>query len=87
MKNIIASITSLISIEKETLDILTGHLHPMQVKKKTVLIKPAVKDDNVYIIEKGIARAYLVINGKEVTSWFSKEGELLFSTNSFYGET
>ena len=87
MKNIIASITSLISIEKETLDNLTGHLHPMQVKKKTVLIKPAVKDDNVYIIEKGIARAYLVINGKEVTSWFSKEGELLFSTNSFYGET
>ena len=87
MKNIIASITSLISIEKETLDILTGNLHPMQVKKKTVLIKPAVKDDNVYIIEKGIARAYLVINGKEVTSWFSKEGELLFSTNSFYGET
>ena len=87
MKNIIASITSLISIEKETLDILTSHLHPMQVKKKTVLIKPAVKDDNVYIIEKGIARAYLVINGKEVTSWFSKEGELLFSTNSFYGET
>lgn len=87
MKNIIASITSLINIEKETLDILTGHLHPMQVKKKTVLIKPAVKDDNVYIIEKGIARAYLVINGKEVTSWFSKEGELLFSTNSFYGET
>ena len=57
MKNIIASITSLISIEKETLDILTGHLHPMQVKKKTVLIKPAAKDDNVYIIEKGIARA------------------------------
>ena len=87
MDNIIASITSLISIEKETLDILTSHLHPMQVKKKTVLIKPAVKDDNVYIIEKGIARAYLVINGKEVTSWFSKEGELLFSTNSFYGET
>ena len=82
MDNIIASITSLISIEKETLDILTSHLHPMQVKKKTVLIKPAVKDDNVYIIEKGIARAYLVINGKEVTSWFSKEGELLFSTNS-----
>lgn len=87
MDNIIASITSLICIEKETLDILTSHLHPMQVKKKTVLIKPAVKDDNVYIIEKGIARAYLVINGKEVTSWFSKEGELLFSTNSFYGET
>lgn len=87
MDNIITSITNLISIEKETLDTLTSYFHPIQVKKKTVLIKPAIKDDNVYIIEKGIARAYLVINGKEVTSWFSKEGELLFSTNSFYGKT
>lgn len=27
-----------------------------------------------------------MINEKEVTSWFSKEGELIFSTNSFYGK-
>lgn len=27
------------------------------------------------------------MDGREVTSWFSKEGDLTFSTNSFYGKT
>ena len=36
-------------------------------------------------IEKGIARSYCVINDKELTSWFSTEGDIVFSTNNFYG--
>ena len=87
MYNIINSITNTIDIDRKTLDIFLNHLRPITIPKKTILIKPLIKDDNVYIIEKGIARSYNIIKGKEVTSWFSKEGELIFSTNSFYGET
>ena len=42
-------------------------------------------DKNFYFIEKGIARSYCVINDKELTSWFSTEGDIVFSTNNFYG--
>lgn len=42
-------------------------------------------DRNFYLVEKGIARSYCVIDGKEVTSWFSMEGDIVFSTNNFYG--
>ena len=87
MDKIINSITNIVDIEKEALDTFISYLHPIKLPKKTILVKPLIKDNNFYIIEKGIARSYNIINGKEVTSWFSQEGELIFSTNSFYGET
>lgn len=74
-------------MDKDILDIFTSHLHPIEISKRTILIKPLVKDNNVYIIEKGIARSFNLINGKEATSWFSQEGDLIYSTNSFYGKT
>lgn len=74
-------------MDKETLDIFVSHLRPIRVPRKTILIKPLVKDNNVYMIERGIARSFNLINGKEMTSWFSQEGELIYSTNSFYGTT
>lgn len=87
MDKIISSITNILNIDDEILTKFLGYLHPMTVPKKTILIRPLITDENVYIIEKGIARSYVMINEKEVTSWFSKEGELIFSTNSFYGKT
>ena len=87
MDKIINSITSTVDISKETLDVFLSYLQPIEITKKTILIKPIIKDNNLYLLEKGIARSYNIIDGKEITSWFSKEGELIFSTNSFYGKT
>lgn len=87
MDRIIDSIKNFVDMDRETLDIFTSHLRPITVPKKTILIKPLIKDDNVYMIERGIARSFNLINGKEMTSWFSQEGELAYSTNSFYGIT
>lgn len=87
MDRIIKSITSVVDIDRDSLCQLTSRLHPLEVPKKTILIDPLIKDTNLYIIEKGIARSYNILKGKEVTSWFSQEGDLIYSTNSFYGKT
>lgn len=87
MKRMIESIENVIQMDKNVLDVFVGHFRQKEVKKKTIFISPLVKDENVYILERGIARSYNIIDGKEVTSWFSQEGELTFSTNSFYGKT
>lgn len=58
MDNIIDSIKSFIDMDKDTLDIFVGHLRPIRVLRKTILIKPLVKDNNVYMIERGIARSF-----------------------------
>ncbi|MGL5691307.1 MAG: Crp/Fnr family transcriptional regulator, partial [Bacteroidales bacterium] len=87
MERIIESIKKEIQISDETIGLLREFLKPIEVSKKTLLIDPFTKDGNLYIVERGIARAFTVIEGKEITSWFSQEGDLLYSTNSFHGKT
>lgn len=66
---------------------LFTHSTLLSLPKKHILTTSFQKDKNFYFIEKGIARSYCVINGKETTSWFSMEGDIVFSTNNFYGKT
>lgn len=87
MDRIIKSINEVFKINENTLEKLISYLQPIEIPKKTILIEPNRRNDNIYFIEKGIARSYNLIDGKEITSWFSKEGELTYSTNSFYGKT
>ncbi len=82
----INSINKTIKINKEVLAKLVSRLQPIKLSKKTILIEPGKNNNNIYFVEKGIARAFNLVDGKEVTSWFSKEGDLLYSTNSFHGK-
>ena len=51
MDKIISSITNILNIDDEILTKFLGYLHPMTVPKKTILIRPLITDENVYIIE------------------------------------
>ena len=87
MDKIINSMEETFKINVNALEKLTSCLHTMNIAKRTILIESGKKDNNIYFIEKGIARSFNLIDGKELTSWFSREGQLIFSTNSFYGKT
>lgn len=87
MERILDSIALTSKISEPVLRKLTASLTPVSMAKRSLLISPMKKDTNVYFVEKGIARAFNVVDGKELTSWFSSEGELLYSTNSFHGNT
>lgn len=86
MDIILNSIRKTYNITDRSLQILIDKLQPIELPKRTILVSPEKVDRNVYFIEKGIARSYNLIDGKEVTAWLSKEGELIYSTNSFYGK-
>ncbi|MGL5618611.1 MAG: Crp/Fnr family transcriptional regulator, partial [Tannerellaceae bacterium] len=87
MKRIIQSINRIAKISDEAMNAFTACLQPLEVTKRSILIEPGKKNPNIYFIEKGITRSFTIVDGKEVTSWFSKEGDITFSTNSFYGAT
>lgn len=86
MDVIINSINTISRVNPKTLQKLISCLESVKIPKKTILIEPNKRDNNIYFVEKGIARAFNIIDGKEVSSWFSKEGDLLYSTNSFHGK-
>lgn len=55
--------------------------------KKDLLIEAGKTNTNYYFIERGLARFYLLPDGKEVTNWFFKEGEITFSmAGVYYGQ-
>ena len=56
----------------------------LELPKKQVLTSSFHPDKNFYFIEKGIARSFCVLNGKEVTSWFSAEGDIVYCLNFAY---
>ena len=64
---------------------LFAHSSLLELPKNHILTSSFQNDKNFYFIKKGIARSYCVINDKELTSWFSTEGDIVFSTNNFYG--
>lgn len=49
-----------------------------------LLTSPGITDRHVYFIESGCTRTYFIAKEKEVTNWFSSEGDLTFSSTSFY---
>lgn len=63
---------------------LGRNLVERNIPKDHILAKPNVRDNSVYFIEKGCARSYLLVGGKEITNWFTQEGDVVFSSNALY---
>jgi len=53
--------------------------------KRTLLLREGETSRRIYFINKGFARAYYVTRqGRECTSWFMGQGDLMISVYSFY---
>lgn len=59
---------------------LAAHLEPKPIKQRRCLIKKGEACSSVYFIESGLIRGfYGASNGKQVTTWISRENELITS--------
>ncbi len=55
-----------------------------EFKKGQLLIKEGMVAHRLYFIEEGSARTYYHHDGKDVTSWVYREGQMLTTWTSFY---
>ena len=63
---------------------LTGLLRREEPARKSWLLQPGQVSDRLYFIERGVVRGYYLKDGREVTSWFMREGDFIVSIVSFY---
>ena len=84
MKNIIAAIKSIYPASDRAIEELTSKFSEHHFSKREVIIRGGFLDRKVYFIEQGITRSYCNIDGKEVTTWFSKEGDITFGLLDLY---
>ncbi|MFT3750518.1 MAG: Crp/Fnr family transcriptional regulator [Agriterribacter sp.] len=52
--------------------------------KPTLLVKEGQRADKVYFVADGLARAYYLKDGKEITDWFAFENDFICSIAGFF---
>jgi len=83
-KNIVNGIRRHYPVSDSSINELALHLIEAHHSKNHLLTRPGIKDNYVYFIERGCARTFFFTGSSEVTNWFSKEGDLTFSSSSMY---
>jgi CRP-like cAMP-binding protein len=55
-----------------------------KIKKKDYLLRQGEICKKIFYIQKGLVRVYVINGGKEVNTWFVKEGEFITSISSYH---
>lgn len=76
-------INKIYAMPDESLKKLAECLTMIKRPKGYHVLEAEKTDTNIYLIGEGIARAYIPIDGKEITFWIGKEGASLFSLKSY----
>jgi CRP-like cAMP-binding protein len=59
-------------------------VYSRKVKKGEFIVEDGEICDKLYYIEKGLVRIYRLEGDKEITTWFTKEGDFVTTVNSFH---
>jgi CRP-like cAMP-binding protein len=63
---------------------LTELMLKKSYKKGDILLQQGEVCDRIFYIESGLIRFYTLIDNKEISTWFAKEGDFITSANSFH---
>lgn len=74
MENVIAGIRAVCSLSDETVSILEQLVTPCSYPKRRQLVRAGFFSRHAWFIEKGMTRSYWVVDGEEITTSFSCEG-------------
>lgn len=64
---------------------LASFLFTKKIKKKELLLSEGEINDKMFYVQKGLLRVYFISDeGKEINTWFVKEGEFVYACHSFH---
>ena len=75
MENIIRKIKAYYPVSDEALKMLEKSLEKQTFPAKTLIVQAGKLDKQVHFNEQGITRSFILHDGKEITTWFSLEGD------------
>lgn len=84
MQHVIEKIRACYPVSDEALQALAEKLELCECPKHTRLIERGAVEHYVYFIEEGVMRTVFQLQGEEVTTWFSVEGDITFGMRSLY---
>jgi CRP/FNR family transcriptional regulator, anaerobic regulatory protein len=82
--SLIKELSKYITVSDELQYDLSHSFIVRDVKKGSLLLESGTVCDKIYFINTGLVRGMLYHENTEVTTWFARENEFAFSTNSFF---
>lgn len=86
METLLTFVDSIQPLSPDIKEYLRNTLKKQHFLKKELILKKGRIATNIYFIEKGLVRCFYEKNGKEVSSWFMKEGDFIISVDSFFNQ-
>ena len=71
-------------VTEASIRLLSSYFTEHRFPAKYLVIRGGIIDRHVYFIETGLTRSYCLAEGKEHTTWFSKEGDITFGLLCLY---
>lgn len=84
IKNIIQGIRRYYPVSDHSIEKLASLLTENHLPNHYLLTRGGIRNNFIYFIEQGCSRTYFLVEGKEITNWFSIEGDITFSSNALY---
>lgn len=84
MTNIIEKMKAAYPVSDESIRLLKEQLTLCHFPKKYRLVEADKYCKAAYFIEKGMTRSFWLVNGEEITTSFSCEGDIVFSMDELY---
>lgn len=70
---------SIYPLSKKALSFIAGNSYPLAIKKGSFLVKPGERDNQLFLLKKGVIRSFIKENKKEITTWINEETEMVGS--------
>lgn len=70
-------------VSNDELSEISSFFKPMQLKKDDYFLKKGRQSDRLGFVQSGIAREFVILDGKEVTKWISTNGYFVVDLSSF----
>jgi CRP-like cAMP-binding protein len=70
-------------ISAEAVSVIDEETYPMTIQKGRYLVKPGSTGDSLFLILKGVVRAYIIEEGREITTWINEEHEIIGTIRNF----
>lgn len=87
MEVLIHFLNSIYPLSKALTEYLLKNLKTKELQKKDYLLKRGHVCNDICFIGKGLLRCYYLIEDKDVSAWFMKEGDVIVSVESFFRQT
>lgn len=87
MQKLIESFGEMARLPKEMEELFMRNIVKKDFKKKEILQEEGKICNELYFVEKGVARTFYYKNGREVTYWLAAENDFVGSMASFFSRT